>query len=313
MSAGFPETWAHSGLLTEVTPVGRSPRARLATASLGGRRVLLAELESGCATDAVAVAALAEARGSAALVLAPEQLVGPVAWPALRGPHVLVGPAPTVATRAALETSGLLLVSVGGCAIPLLTAEDVPTAIDLGTLLLGYLPTPGGSPPVYAPLDPADAEAGALGPARHRNAIAVLHALADDALRVLPGEDDALVLALTRIRGNTVAVIAPQRLGGEVLGEEALARLTTLVRLAARADVPVLVLGSPQDSGCGAAIGAVLLRELATAVGELRRPLLMVADDTPASDVLAVLGAAPVAVELDPTRGLRSAVAAWLT
>lgn len=328
MSSQEPSPWKVGSLLTQVRPAGRHGQTRLATATLGGRRVLLAELSDTAAGDAVAVAALARDQRVAALILAPHGLSGAARLPAGPGPaddlglHVVVGPEPNAATRAGLEARGLLLVTHGPGAPALLGSEELPTAIDLAALLLSYLPAPDGVRPVYGAADPvqarsADGAGWLLEPGPQRNALAVVHSIADDALRLLAGEEDTLVLALARVEGSTVAVVAAQPLGGEHLGEETLARLTTLIRITARADVPLLVLGTPQPVGADRVTTSLLLRELAAAVIALRRPVLLVPDESPVSEVAELLHSATSTVELTradlgSVHELRTAIASWL-
>lgn len=316
MSTTLIERLAASPLFGSVAPAGehRAPSGAalpLATAEVGGRRILLAETDSPSAADALAVAELAESVGMLSLTVAGVSLTGTPRPRQLRGGHAVVGSvAPPAA--ATLEASGLVLVGVDPQACPsaLLTADNVPSGVDLAALLLSYLPAPDGVPAVYEPLKRADLPG--LGTAADRNAVATLFAVADDALRVLPGRSDELVLAIARVHGAPAAVISPQRLVGERPGPAALGRLEMLLRVARSADLPVVVLGGIPEPAGEPELLAHGLRAVADAATALRRPLVLVADDAERSSLDELLASVSRAITLDPTAGVRAGIASWL-
>lgn len=317
MTASLVQRFGDGAMLEGLSPAGvhraaSGARVSLATGESGGRRVLLAETDTSDLASVAAAAVLAESLDMLSLTVMSATLTEATHPPKLSGTHVLVGPPPSPAVAATLERAGFLLVaeSTGRGDLRMLDAADTATGVDVAALLLSYLPSPSGVSPVYAPLDRDDIDG--LGSASARNTVATVFGIADDALRVLPTDSDELVLALARVFGASVAVIAPQRLAGTELGAPALVRVGMLLRLAGRANLPVVVLGGlPEPVGDPDLL--VLARHvIAAAIADLRRPLLLVPDDAGDSSLDALFASGALSVTVAPGRGVRAGIAPWL-
>ncbi len=287
-------------------PLVCAPGVQVAVGTIGGRSVLIALLGDGghagleiTARHAASLSVPAVAVSIAALESAsvPRRPVG-VAL-------AVVAPQPEGIVATALAARGVLQVTIGAESSGLLGAPEFADAFARACVLQSFLPARLGAPaPRYRPGAEPNGEAV---DAVSSFAMARLHALCDDVLRVFPGDTDELVFALGRVAGSGAVFLVPQPIAGGSLSEEALVALVSALRLAARFSLPLVVLGNiPEPTR-----PTLWWETVAVAIAELTAPVLS-EERVGGGTVQQLLSDAQEVIRIPP-HATRDSLRSWLT